>query len=770
MAAIAKAIGFPRNPSDGDQYTFNGKKWRYNVNVPGWEALQVTDVTSIKKDTSSNQVIFGNNDTNGSTSFNLGSNITMDSSSKTISVVGGVSSGLDADLVRGINGSLVNSNIKTGILYGGVLSVNSSDNSRFDISAGSGVIISYTNGGASGSSAPSVSAQIVTWSAQTSVSVSGISSADTTWIYVNSSGGIGQQTGVFTSENYQEYIIIGALVHPNRSSISFISSLSNVSYGTLHQYDEFIRSLGPAKISGHRISANGSNMKINRSSGTSYLMGSNYALDSNHPNFVSDAGKTDAAIHRYYSDGAGNFTISISSSIDGSKYDNGSGTLQNVSSSNWSIQRLFYYPGNEDVVISYYGTVTYSSLSEATSAISTETFSESPNTKDQTIFCGWLIVRGGATQLNNTSDAKFVQASVFREIISGSGGGGGSISYISELLDVETSAPSVGQALIWDGSNWVNQKAITYISELDDVQTSSPSVGQFLVWDGSNWVNQSLTGRISYIASPSAPSTALYNAGDRWYNTSTGIEYTLINDGDDLYWVNIYISPNEDYIMSELTTFMKFVSSSSAPSTNSYKNGDKWFNSETGTEFTLIDDGDSKQWVNLNTNFISHVHPISEITGLQSELDSKVEFYYQSSPPSSPNVGDRWMDDSTGEEYIYVYDGTSYQWMQPTAGSIVGVISFNTTHVTSSSYSANSSDCYIGVNYAGLVTVTLPSSPSSGKLIIIKDESGNAGSSNRYITIVPASVSDYIDNDSSAIININNGGVQLIYRNGWRIV
>ena len=128
------------------------------------------------------------------------------------------------------------------------------------------------------------------------------------------------------------------------------------------------------------------------------------------------------------------------------------------------------------------------------------------------------------------------------------------------------------------------------------------------------------------------------------------------------------------------------------------------------------------------------------------------------------------MDDSTGEEYIYVYDGTSYQWMQPTAGSIVGVISFNTTHVTSSSYSANSSDCYIGVNYAGLVTVTLPSSPSSGKLIIIKDESGNAGSSNRYITIVPASVSDYIDNDSSAIININNGGVQLIYRNGWRIV
>ena len=707
MAAIAKAIGFPRNPSNGDQYTFNGKKWRYNVNVPGWESLQVTDVTSIKKDTASNQVIFGNNDTNGSTSFNLGSNITMDSSSKTISVVGGVSSGLDADLVRGINGSLINSNIKTGILYGGVLSVNASDNSKFDISAGSGVIVSYANGGASGSAAPTVSAQIVSWSAQSSISVSSISSADTTWIYVNASGVIGQQTGVFTSDNYQEYIIIGALVHPNRSSISFISSLSNVYYVTLHQYDEFIRSLGPAKISGHRISANGSNMKLNRSAGTAYLMGSNYQSDSSHPNLVSDSGKSDASIHRYYSDGAGGYTISISSSVDASKYDDGSGTLQNVSSSYWSIQRVFYYPGNEDILISYYGTSSYTSLSEATAAISTESFSESANTKDQTIFCGWLIVRGGTTQLNNTSDAKFIQASVFREIISGSGGGGGSISYISELLDVDVSSPSLGEALIWDGSNWVNQRAITYISELDDVQTSSPSVGQFLVWNGSNWVNQSLTGKISYVSSPSAPSTALYNAGDRWYNTSTGIEYTLINDGDDLYWVNIYISPNEDYIMSELTTFMKFVSSSSAPGANSYKNGDKWFNSQTGTEFTLIDDGDSKQWVNLNTNFISHVHPVTDIN-------------------------------------------------------------FTVTRVTSSSYSASTLDYYIGVNYSGTVSIYLPS-VENGHIVVVKDELGEASNSNRYIEIFPTP-GDYIDNSASIVINIDYGSVSLIYRNGWWII
>jgi len=737
MATALKSTGFPRSPSNGDEYSVNGKKWRYNVNIPGWEALQITDVKSIKKDTTNNQVLFGNENSLGSTSFTIGDNIELNAITKTISVVDGISSGLDADLVQGINGSYLNNNLRSGVLYGGVLSVNVSDPSKFDISAGSGVIISQTGGGASGISDPVTGSLVVSWSSQSSISLSNISSADTTWIYVNSNGVIGQQTGVFSSENYKEYIVIGAVVHPNRSTISFTSNLSNVVFGSLHQYDEFIRSLGPAKISGHRISANGSNMKLNRSSGYSYLIGSNYVLDSGHPNIKFDSGYSDPSIHRYYSDGSSGFNINISSSVDGSKYDNGSGTLQNVSSYEWSIQRMFYYPGQTGILIIYYGNSVYASLSDAISSLVEENFNESTNTKSNAIFCGWIIVKGSATQLNNSSDAKIIQASIFREVVSGVGSGGSSISFISELSDVET---------------------------------SSPSVGQLLVWDGSNWTNQTLTGKISYVSSPSAPNVALYNAGDRWYNTSTGIEYTLINDGDDLYWVNIYISPNEDYIMSELTTFMKYVSSPTAPSVSLYKTGDKWLNTSTGTEFTLIDDGSGTQWVNLNTNFISHIHPISEITGLQGELDSKIEFSYDPYSPVSPNLGDRWIDSDTGEEYVYVYDGISYHWIQPSSSTFYGAITFNTTIVNSSTYYSTSTDYYIGVNYSGLVTIILPQNPSNGRIIIVKDESGEAGFSSRMITIQPYDVLDTIDNDSSAIININNGGIQFIYRNGWRIV
>jgi hypothetical protein len=90
------------------------------------------------------------------------------------------------------------------------------------------------------------------------------------------------------------------------------------------------------------------------------------------------------------------------------------------------------------------------------------------------------------------------------------------------------------------------------------------------------------------------------------------------------------------------------------------------------------------------------------------------------------------------------------------------------TVVTSSSYAASSTDGYIGVNYAGAVTITLPSNPATGQVVTVKDESGQAGYANRAITINPAA--GLIDNQSSAILNLNNGALQFIYRAGWRII
>jgi hypothetical protein len=145
-------------------------------------------------------------------------------------------------------------------------------------------------------------------------------------------------------------------------------------------------------------------------------------------------------------------------------------------------------------------------------------------------------------------------------------------------------------------------------------------------------------------------------------------------------------------------------------------------------------------------------------------------FYQENSPVSGITAGDRWMDSENGQEYIYIDDGNSQQWVQPSIPSTISATINTVVGVEQSAYFATQLDYYIGVNYAGKVTITLPDSPEEGREIIIKDESGNAGKGlNRAITIV-GSDGQTIDNKPSVVLNLDNAALHLIYRNGWRIV
>lgn len=93
------------------------------------------------------------------------------------------------------------------------------------------------------------------------------------------------------------------------------------------------------------------------------------------------------------------------------------------------------------------------------------------------------------------------------------------------------------------------------------------------------------------------------------------------------------------------------------------------------------------------------------------------------------------------------------------------------TTVTSSSYQVTHSDYYIGVNYAGAVTITLPRADRQGKKFVIKDELGEASKgTNRYITVLPSS-GDLIDGRDRAILAYDYGSLTFIWKdNSWRVV
>lgn len=159
-------------------------------------------------------------------------------------------------------------------------------------------------------------------------------------------------------------------------------------------------------------------------------------------------------------------------------------------------------------------------------------------------------------------------------------------------------------------------------------------------------------------------------------------------------------------------------------------------------------------------------------TGGGGTAAAGTNFFYQESPPTAIDgvtIGSRWMDSENGQEYIYINDGNSEQWVQPSIPNMISSTVNTVVGITGASYSATQLDYYIGISYNGPSTVVMPSDPEAGREIIVKDEAGHSGNWNKRITVVGAD-GELIDNKTSAVININNAALHFIYRNGWRIV
>lgn len=137
---------------------------------------------------------------------------------------------------------------------------------------------------------------------------------------------------------------------------------------------------------------------------------------------------------------------------------------------------------------------------------------------------------------------------------------------LSELTDVSNTAPTTGQVLKWNGTEWAPATDLTSsgstptnIDALTDVDTSSvpPTIGQTLVWNGSQWVPQTISsgsgtawinganvGPISIASgNTSVVNTVAYTATNRTFkylvtisnintNTAESFEVLAIVDGN----------------------------------------------------------------------------------------------------------------------------------------------------------------------------------------------------------------------------------------------
>ena len=363
------------------------------------------------------------------------------------------------------------SNLYTGLLKGGILTT-TTGSTTFNISAGEGIVVTLN---ASTTQDPYPTIKLVRWDAKTNVPITFSGSAKITYVGLDVAGNVIQQVVPWGSTDINQFdtqINLGVILHSSASISTGAYNAPQISYGAPQKADDFFRSFGPLKVSGHTLQASGSSpsLSIKKTAGTSYREGSNYANNPNHPNTVTEESDiTISKIYRYYISGS---TPVIDTGASGSGYptldnqnrvDTATGLLTPIGLSNWSIQRVFWVPKSPtNAFIVYYGNASYSTLLNAVNAINTEPFTEAPDTAANAVFIGYIVIQGGSNRdLLNATDCTIIQAGLFRNIAGvGSGGTQPVATTLAGLSDVGISSPAIGDLLVYTGATWNNTKSL----------------------------------------------------------------------------------------------------------------------------------------------------------------------------------------------------------------------------------------------------------------------------------------------------------------------
>lgn len=291
--------------------------------------------------------------------------------------------------------------LATGLIVGGAISINA-DDTKFDISAGNGVIVNSTTG----VSSP------VSWTgliAQSTVFIGLV-----TYVSMDSTGtpvfGPNRPSNAFIRDN----IFLGALGHVNGVNLSGVGNEPMTILNTNNQLRDLFVAIGPLNIEGNTPFAPAATKQIAKSSGEILLFGANFQNNVNDPHLLGLPAISTAlggTFQYVYQDGSsGPLTVTL---IISDEYDDGNGQSNpgTVLLNQWTSQRLYILSNNNWKIQP--GQFFYTSLAAAKEGIGLESFVTESDLADNALLFGFCIVRGGATNLQDIGDAEFLSAGKF---------------------------------------------------------------------------------------------------------------------------------------------------------------------------------------------------------------------------------------------------------------------------------------------------------------------------------------------------------------------
>jgi len=263
---------------------------------------------------------------------------------------------------------LTNLTLHTGIINGMVKSVNGGDDTLFDMTAGTAIMVDRsdpTNVIVTHVDFPGLTGQL-----------------DTNLTEPFSQVFMDPDTLVVTTEilppdslaDINDRIFCGVILH-TAGVISAILDNPIIAYGSsISEINEMVLG-GGVTIFGGEITANGANLKLDVASGVFQLYGRGRQFDPNNPNSSEIAAQTPVPVGNFiksYEDAGGDLVIDASSNdIDPTMFNEDNlGTLETVGNNLFTVFRCFYaiLPGGFTRLLLYYGTQEYSSAELALSS------------------------------------------------------------------------------------------------------------------------------------------------------------------------------------------------------------------------------------------------------------------------------------------------------------------------------------------------------------------------------------------------------------------
>lgn len=307
--------------------------------------------------------------------------------------------------------------LSTGLLTGCVLSINGGDNTKYDMTAGTGIHVDNTT-------TPGVPIITpVTMSAITGGIPLSIATETVTFICFDKAGTLITTSTESSPADRRDLVVVGAVSHSDNVTVDSTFQNPNLPNDAAAQAQDIMQALGFFSTGGNQITGVGGTMTVGKGAGSGFDRGRNHAVNPKDPHNFQMAALTPATLFQILQDTT---QVSISPTIDPTQYDN-AGVLTTVpANNNATISYIYIFPGNE--VVYLFGQEVFSTLSDAIAAAGTETVVVPPDLASGGLLLARVINRKVATDITDANDSKIIASASVST-------GGGTITTMQQAYD-----------------------------------------------------------------------------------------------------------------------------------------------------------------------------------------------------------------------------------------------------------------------------------------------------------------------------------------------